>query len=351
MTPIRTTLILIVLLATASAAGDDASGDITPLFTSNDLLEVTIRGPLTSIMDERSAAEDLAATLTYNDVEHGEVLVDIGVQARGRFRKQTRICRWAPLRLNFKKSKLDDTIFAGSDKMKLVTHCRNGSSRYTQAVLAEHLAYRIFNLVTDASFRVRLLRITYVDTDEQDRTRVELGFLIEHKDQLARRIGLETNEMERTTVDALHARHTNLGSLYQYLIGNSDFSPIQAPPGEPCCHNYVLFGAEPGGILAVPYDFDMSGIVDAPHSAPNPRFGLRDAQDRIYRGRCVNNEHLGGSVQAFRDNRDAIYSMINDNALFEPRKRKNLLRFLDDFYATIENSNRLRASISDRCLS
>ena len=149
MTLIRTTLILIVLLATAPAAGDDASGDITPLFTSNDLLEVTIRGPLTSIMDERSAAEDLAATLTYNDVEHGDVTVDIGVQARGRFRKQTRICRWAPLRLNFKKSKLDDTIFAGSDKMKLVTHCRNGSSRYTQAVLAEHLAYRIFNLVTD----------------------------------------------------------------------------------------------------------------------------------------------------------------------------------------------------------
>lgn len=351
MNSLRTTLIFVAIVVGATAYGDDDVPKITPLFSSNEVLDVTLRGPFSTIMRERSEEEDKNATLTYNDAVEGSVTVDVGIQARGRFRRQARVCKWAPLRLNFKKSSLENTVFAGSDKMKLVTHCRNNSDRYTQALLAEHLAYRILNLVTDASFRVRLLRITYVDTDKGDRERIELGFLIEHKNQVARRIGLAANGAAQTTIDALDARHTNLGSVYQFLIGNTDFSPIRAAPGEACCHNYVLFGAEKGRMLAMPYDFDMSGIVDAPHAAPNPRFDLRSVQDRLYRGRCVNNEHVEASVQAFLDQKQAIYDLLNGNELFQPGKRKGTLRFIDAFFATIESPDRIRRQLIDRCLS
>ena len=198
---------------------------------------------------------------------------------------------------------------------------------------------------------MRLLRITYVDTDKDDREHVELGFLIEHKDQVARRIGLAVNEGSETSIDALDARHTNLGSVYQLLIGNTDFSPIRAAPGEACCHNYVLFGAEKGRMLAIPYDFDMSGIVDAPHASPNPRFGLRNVQDRLYRGRCVNNEHVEASVQAFLDQKQAIYDLINTNELLQPGKRKGTLRFLNEFFTTIESPDRVRRQLTGKCLS
>ena len=351
MTLLRTTLILIAIVVGTAAHGDDDVGEITPLFTSNEVLDVTIRAPFTTIMRERSKEEDKSATLTYDDAVEESVTVELGIQARGRFRRQAQVCKWAPLRLNFKKSSLENTVFAGSDKMKLVTHCRNNSDRYTQALLAEHLAYRILNLVTDASFRVRLLRITYVDTDKDDREHVELGFLIEHKDQVARRIGLAVNEGSETSIDALDARHTNLGSVYQLLIGNTDFSPIRAAPGEACCHNYVLFGAEKGRMLAIPYDFDMSGIVDAPHASPNPRFGLRNVQDRLYRGRCVNNEHVEASVQAFLDQKQAIYDLINTNELLQPGKRKGTLRFLNEFFTTIESPDRVRRQLTGKCLS
>ena len=339
------------MVAGTAAHSEDGGGEITPLFTSNEILDVTIRAPFTTIMRERSEDEDRFATLTYNDAVEGSVTVELGVQARGRYRRQARVCKWAPLRLNLRKSSLENTVFAGSDKMKLVTHCRNNSDRYTQALLAEHLAYRILNLVTEASFRVRLLRITYVDTDKDDRERIELGFVIEHKDQVARRIGLAANDAQQTTIEVLDARHTNLSSIYQFLIGNTDFSPIRAAPGEACCHNYVLFGAEEGQMLAIPYDFDMSGIVDAPHASPNPRFGLRNVQERLYRGRCVNNEHVDASVQAFLDQKQAIYDLINANELFQPRTRKDTLRFLDAFFAIIESPERVRRQLIDKCLS
>lgn len=351
MKSLRTTLIFIAIAVSGTAHGDDDVGKITPLFSSNEVLDVTLRAPFSTIMRERSEEEDESATLTYNDAVEGSVTVELGIQARGRFRRQPRVCRWAPLRLNFKKSSLENTVFAGSDKMKLVTHCRNSSDRHTQALLAEHLAYRILNLVTDASFRVRLLRITYVDTDKGDRERIELGFLIEHKDQVARRIGLEANDAQRTSVDALDARHTNLGSVYQFLIGNTDFSPIRAAPGEACCHNYVLFGTEKGRMLAIPYDFDMSGIVDAPHAEPNPQFGLRSVRSRLYRGRCVNNEHIEASVQAFLDHKQAIYDLINGNELFQPRKHKATLRFINEFFATIESPDKIRRQLVDKCVS
>lgn len=349
MTTLTKTLFALALALGAAASGN-AEAKTAPLFSSNDILDVTIRAPFTSIMRQRSGDEELPATLTYVDGEADEVTVDLNIRTRGRFRRQSKICKWAPLRLNFKKSTVKNTVFAGSDKLKLVTHCRNGSVVYSQALQSEHLAYRILNVLTDTSFRVRMLRITYVDTDKKDRARTEYGFIIEHKSQLAKRIGRELNEAKATEIKLLDARYTNLTSLFQYLIGNTDFSPIRAAPGESCCHNYMLFGTEAGRILPIPYDFDMSGIVDAPHSAPNPNFGLRNARERLYRGRCRNNEHLPASIQAFRENKAAIYDLVNSNELYRTGTRKDTLRFLNEFYEVIEDPKRVESRLIDKCL-
>jgi hypothetical protein len=49
------------------------------------------------------------------------------------------------------------TVFAGQEKLKVVTHCRNEDSGETN-VLEEYAAYRILGLLTEAAYRVRLLR-------------------------------------------------------------------------------------------------------------------------------------------------------------------------------------------------
>ena len=234
--------------------------------------------------------------------------------------------------------------------MKLVTHCRNSSQRYSQALISEYLAYRILNIVTDASFRVRLLRITYIDTDKKDRERTEFGFIIEHKSQLAKRLNLDVNDTKATEIKYLDGSLTNLTSIYQLLIGNTDFSPIRAAPGEPCCHNYMLFGSEAGHILPIPYDFDMSGIVDAPYAEPNERFGLRSVRQRLYRGRCRNNEYIAASTGVFLDKKSEIYDLVNDNQFYKPRTRDATLRFLDSFYEIIGDPQLVQAKLVDKCL-
>lgn len=350
MGPLQIFVLLLAFTLTAPALTSEKKLKTAPLFESDDLLEVTIRGPYSKIMRERSREKDEPGSLTYNDAEKGEVEVELGIRTRGRFRHQEEVCPWAPLRLNFKKSSAKGTLFQGSKKLKLVTHCRNGVSRYTQGLLSEYFAYRIFNQVTDRSFRVRLLRVTYVDSERNNRSRTELAFLIEHRDQVADRIGTTVNRSESTETEFLDGANMNLVSVFQYMIANTDFSPIRAAPGESCCHNNVLFGDQDGEILSVPYDFDMAGIVDAPYAEPNPRFRLRNVKQRLYRGRCPNSEHLGASTKAFIDKKQAIYDLIQNNEDYAKSTRKKTLRFISEFYDTIENPKKLESNLTRKCI-
>ncbi len=350
MTPLRIVLVLVLGTGLSDALAEDGSGETAPLFASNNVLEVTLNAPFAKIMEDRSSDEEYPSTLTYTDADAGEVSVELAVRTRGRFRRQPRVCEFAPLRLNIRKSTAKGTEFAKSDKLKLVTHCHTGNKRYEQSLLAEYMAYRIFNLITDHSFRVRPLLIHYVDSDGIGEDLEAFAFVIEHRDQLGKRIGLQQNEVPETEIASLQAEHTNLVSLFQYLIGNTDFSPIRAAPGEPCCHNNMLFGDTPGEIFVIPYDFDQSGIVNAPHGSPNPRFGLRNVRDRLYRGRCANNAHLDTSAQAFLDRKADIYALFEDHPGFNKPMLKQTTRFLNGFFETLENPKRRESRIAEKCL-
>ena len=325
-----------------------AEGQTAPLFTSHDVVSVTITAPFKQLMRERSPEEEAQGTLAYQDPGAGEVTLDIGTRTRGHFRRRSDVCRFVPLRLNFRKTK--GTLFAKSDKIKLVTHCRSRTSRYTQAVLREYIAYRILNLLTDRSFRVRLLRVKYVESTDGRFVDDNYAFLIEHHEQLGKRIGLERNPVERTSIPDLDSAYTNLVSVFQFLVGNTDFSPIEAREGEPCCHNHVLMGDKPGAILSVPYDFDMTGFVSAPYARPNKRFGLRNVRERLYRGRCVHNAHLEASLQRVREQRDAMYALVETTPGLSASSTRLTKSYLDSFFKLIDSPRNVERQIVDNCL-
>ncbi len=346
---IWTSVLASVFLLTGSAYTKEP-GKADRLFRSNDVLEVTISAPFKTLMNKRSNEEDLPGKLSYVDEAGATVEFDIGVRARGLFRRQKRVCPFPPIRLNIKKSEAKDTLFRKQDKLKLVTHCRNGSERYEQVAMREYLAYRFLNELTDFSFRVRLLRITYVNTDRSDDEEIRYGFVIEHRDRLAKRIDLPRLEIKHTSVASLASDHTNLASVFQYFIANTDYSPIASAPDSFCCHNGNLFGKVGQPYYSIPYDFDMAGLVDAPYAEPNPQFTIRNVRQRLYRGRCQNNGHLPDSLQQFRDKKETFYSMVENMADLSNVSKNGMYVLIDRFYDLINDPDDVEKKMVRKCV-
>lgn len=325
-------------------------GEPDPLFQDDSVIEIRITAPMKSLLRERSDEDYLPGTLTYTEADGSVVELDIGIRTRGNFRRQPRVCPFPPLRVNFKKSQVENTLFHEQDKLKLVAHCRDRSDRYQQHVFKEYLAYRILNTLTDVSYRARLARITYVDSEKADEDRVQYGFFIEHNNRLSKRLGLPEISTSGISASDLQGPYSDLTSLFQYLIGNTDFSPIAGAEGEDCCHNSTLFGNEGEPVYSIPYDFDMAGLVDAPYAEPNPKFPIRSVTQRLYRGRCAYIDNLQTSLQLFQDNRDAIYGLIEEQEQLDDSSRKKVRKFVDRFYKVIDNPKKVHREIETQCI-
>lgn len=327
-----------------------AAADVDPLFASSETLDAEIEAPFGMLSRERPDEEEAPGTFRYRDTDGNLVEFDIAIRTRGRLRRGKEICNFPPFRLNFKKSQVDDTLFDKQDKLKLVSHCKHNSNPYEQSLIAEYLAYRIFNLLSDKSFHARLLRVTYIFSDK-NRDAQGFAILIEHKDRLEKRLDAKTISTQRVKVETIEPEDLNLTSVFHYFIGNTDFSPIASAPNEDCCHNQVLFTREGQPSLTVPYDFDQSGLVDSPYSQPNPRFKLRNVRDRLYRGRCDNNEYLPATLDLFRSKRSEIEALINNQEGLSGKTQRSMLDFVGQFYRTIDDPRRLEREITKRCIN
>lgn len=332
-----------------SAAEAQETGAPDPLFQSDEILDVRIIAPISTLLAERPLDEELPGAFEYTNSAGEAVRFDIKVRTRGRFRRDKDNCRFPPLRLNFAKSQTKGTLFYKQNKVKLVTHCQN-SSKYTEVLLREYVAYRFLNVMTDASFRVRLLRITYVENEGKRAGDVRYGFIIEHRDRLAKRMGKSVLEIPGTSPRSLSPEYANTVSLYHYLIGNTDFSSVRGSEGEVCCHNHVLFGNEGESVWSVPYDFDQAGLVDAPHATPNPQFRIRTVRQRLYRGRCLHNDYVAATVANYLDKREDLLQVVNDLAIAGDRSVKSMTNYMESFYKTLASETRVDRNMVKKCI-
>ena len=323
----------LLVLASPAAAAD---GRPDPLFRSHD-----------TIIRDRPTGEDLQGSFNYTAADGETRTFDIKVRARGHSRHE--FCTLPPLWLNFKKSQVKDTLLHKQDKLKLAVTCKD-SERYEQTLLREYIAYRILNLATPISFQVRLLRVTWVDTEGQREQQVRYAFLLEHKNRLGKRIDRKDLKIDETSVAALDPKHLNLTSVFQFLIGNLDFSPIAKSEYNECCHNYVLFSNDQDLLVAIPYDFDRSGLVSAPYALPGHQFDIRSVRQRIYRGRCLNNDHVDGSIDRFKAVRNNIFALIEIQDGLTPQVREILADYVQQFYDIADDPRKVRRLMIKKCI-
>lgn len=219
-----------------------------------------------------------------------------------------------------------------------------------QYVLREFLAYRLYNLITPESFRVRLLRVTYVDRGQHFATR--WGFFIEDVDDAARRLGLRELAAESIAVSQLSPRAAARVALFQYMIGNTDWDVTAGPEGTQCCHNSRLVAGTRdavSGIIALPYDFDNSGLVSAPYAVPSPDLQILSVRQRHYRGYCSHNALVIEEAEAFRQARPGMEAEIRQTPGLQDATRRTLLRYVDRFFADIADPAAIERNLLYDC--
>ena len=325
-------------------AQTDAVSD--SLFEQQELLNFSLQAPFRKINRERDRTVEYDGQLSYVSAAGQPVRLDVKIEPRGHARLKKNVCRFPPLRIIFNKQQVKNTLFRKQKKLKLVTQCDPLDPNYTSFLLKEYLAYRIFNQITETSFRVRLASTTYQELGGRNRT--NFSFFLEDKKRFAKRRGLEVSKQE---TDAVHldSVHLNQVSLFQMLIGNVDWSATSGTSGD-CCHNFKLFN--PGGedsILAVPYDFDLSGIVNAKYAVPDKGMRLRSVRQRRYRGYCRNNALLDQNIALFNQQKDAIFLLIDDFDELSDYQRKNTMSYIRSFYRIINSPKRLARMVEPYC--
>lgn len=355
--PGRISVALFGMVVTSAVAfgqqPDSVPRPASALFSSHDLLYLTIEVPLGDVFRERGQESSYHDAVLRVGGDDGEVAeMEIGVKTRGKFRLQRSTCNFPPLRLNVRAQQAVNTIFEGEDKLKLVTHCRNGRSEYEQYVLKEYLAYRVFNLLTDLSFRVRLAHITYIDAKDDPDTTTAFGFLIEDEDAMAARNGWIVLDVPQVPPFAYDRMQLSLVEVFQYLVGNPDWDAFGRPPDEDyCCHNIKVIGDMAGPVFPIPYDFDFTGLVDARYATPDRSLNIQTVRQRVYRGVCRPREELDAAVQILAGRQAEIYSLINNQEGLEFDVLESTIEYLDEFFAIIGDADRVRRNMEGRCRS
>lgn len=299
--------------------------------------------------------------------------IPVYLNARGNFRRAN--CYFSPLKMNIKKSFSKNTIFEGHKKLKIVLPCLL-QNRGNDDVLKEYLAYKIYELVSDTHFKTRLASIEYEDTrgekdeihplaafipkDFQTATLFEgeeafaskkpkkhhlKAILIEDDKVVAKRHGAQVlkrfvhplNQEEITSI-------TN--AFFQFMIGNTDFSTAYQ-------HNQKLIFKE-GKTIPLPYDFDMSGLVNASYAVvsniQNTALDITDVEQRVYRG-FKRDEKLFYIVrELFLNKREKVYELINQHKIYfeEDKSHKQAKDYLKSFYDILDNEAKFKSLIVNK---
>jgi hypothetical protein len=323
----------LLLLFAAVASAQSGRIDSSRFFTDEKPIDLVLTTDLKGLLSNKKENAYQPATITFTFADSSSIQEEVRVQTRGKFRLAN--CFMPPLRLNFRNNTSPKCKVLG--KLKLVTGCGN-TSEEEQLIIKEYLSYRIYNLLTEKSFRVRLLRIRYDDTRKKVKSYTQYGFFLEDVDDMASRNKCVEVETIRFLTESTDRRQMTLVALFEYMIGNTDWSV-------PNYHNIKLIRSKSDSVslpFVVPYDLNHTGFVNAAYAVPSEELGIESVRDRLYRGFPRSMEELQETISIFNEKKDKIWSLINNCEWLSTRYRKDLLSYLSDFYNTINNKATVR---------
>lgn len=326
--------ICLVLVTTTVVYGQKKNRDSLQLFADDVPIQVTIVTDINKMIRTKNKAAYQKAQWIGKLPDSTAVDEAIRLKARGNFRLQN--CYFPSLKLNFHNA--TSPLLYPLNELKMVASC-NGGEIYNQLVLKEYLVYKMYNQLTNMSFKVRLLNISFRDSENKKDPYFSYGFLIEDvKDMAARNKCKEfTGKLMQEVTDR---KQMTLVALFQYLIGNTDWQV-------PVFHNIKLIIPKKDSLqrpYTVPYDFDFAGIVNAPYASPSKDAEpfIRNVTDRWYMGYTRTAEELQECIDLFNSKKEAMLGEINNCAPLSASERNEMIRYINQFYDMINDKGYVR---------
>jgi hypothetical protein len=331
-----TTWLFLIMVVSAFA---QKQVDRVKFFTDTAVVNATLSINYKHVLAQKDKIGARFPALFSCKLDDGAAINDhISVEVRGHFRRKN--CDMPPLKLIYKKDPSD--AFYKFKELKLVGVC-SPVNLDEQYLIKEYLTYKIYNLINDTSFRVRLLNLTYQDSSGKRKMFTRHAFLIEDVKQVAKR--LDCSEWSRKAVQTEHTNRQLMTTvnIFEYMIGNTDWSV-------PADHNIKLIQINADSTarpLPVPYDFDWSGLVNAKYAVPDEQLGTESVRDRVYRGYTRTMDELNAALDVFRKQKSNIYAVINNCGLLYPTTKKEMTTYLDQFYQTISKQENIQRIFVD----
>jgi len=323
------------------------------LFADTGVFPFTLTADFKTVNKDRNpeSKTDYPAVMSIEGEGGRPTILHVNLRPRGHFRLRATSCSFVPLRVEFDKDEIKGTIFDHQKTLKLTTHCRN-DSEYEQYTLREYLVYRVLNLLTPRSFRARLARATYVQatggrgapvTDGGKVLVTRWAMFLEDDEDVARRAEGRIMDVPRALFKDVDQNTLSLVMVFQYMIGNTDFS-IYA------LHNIRLIRTQDKSVYPVPYDFDMSGLVDARYALADRTLGITSVRDRLYRGPCRSLAEIGPVLEQFKARKDEVLALYDSQPELDPSYRRDAKSYLDQFYRTLDRPADVRRTfIEGQC--
>lgn len=318
-----------------------AEKEVPLFFRSETPLSMTLTTNIKQIRkDKGDDAPYRWATLTY-DSAGKPAQMPLKVRTRGIWR--LRNCTFPPIRLNFSDKATKNTLFDDLENPKLVSYCKD-TDAYEQYILQEYQLYRIYQLLTPVSHRVRLVKLAYVDSASQKKESERYAIVIEDPNQLASRNLAKIVKVKGAGPSDLEEKELALAYMFEYFIGNLDFSFNGL-------HNTELLATTDGRMLPVAYDFDFSGAVNTSYAVPPPDYGVPNVRTRKFMGYCELRDEFPAAVAVLQEKKDAIYALYHDEIgkLMNPDVVRETLQYFDDFYKDVRTPNDAK-HVFDRCV-
>jgi hypothetical protein len=310
------------------------------LFDSDKVINITLKGNTRDLLNDRvGEPKYFPLTLSCRGEDSSEISIPVNVKTRGHFRRIKTNCFYPPLLIQFPSGdSISFPLFPKKAKLKLVMPCKGD-----EYVVREWLVYKIYNLVTDASFRARLVKVTLENDKNNKASSPFFGILLEEEQAMAKRNGAVPVNHKLSPEQTEHAAFLKM-STFEYLVGNTDWS-VQY------LQNIKLIAKDSvSKSTAVPYDFDHAGIVEAPYALPAEELRMRSIRERRYRGFCIYNmQFFDSTIVCFNRLKEDIYKLYSSCTLLKAGYIKSTLRYFDDFYKTINTPRLLEKEFSYPC--